>query len=190
MKKRNPKKTGGKENKKAKSGKVADLVVPGQDPKNEGEREVRLKETYVAFIRWTILTAAEKKKEKAPRTQGEFAKKHNVSEWTLSEWKDRGDYEKLRAEMFKKKLAAEVPEVMADLRKRIKKYGMGMDVELWLAYSEGWDRRRVLEIKPPLTLGDNDIRTIISKLPADKQKEFYDNITRLLAAARAADDDL
>ena len=90
--------------------------------------------------------------------------------------------------MFRKKLADEVPEVMADMRKRIKKIGKADEVELWLAYSKGWDRKKILEIKPPLEFGEGDIRVLISKLPKDKQKTYYVTLAKLIADAQEAAD--
>lgn len=150
------------------------------------ERDVRLKEAYIAFIRWSILTAAEKKAEKEPKTQRDFATKWSIHENTIVDWKARADFETLREDIFRKKLANEVPEVMGDLRKRIKKYGMGMDVELWLAYSKGWDRKKVLEINPPLDFGLGDIRAMIANLPKDKQKHFYQTLAKLIVEADEA----
>lgn len=154
------------------------------------ERNVRNKEAYADFIRWTILTKAERKTEKAPHTQSEFARKWNININTTTEWQKRDDYEVLRSEMFKKKLATEVPEVMADLRKRIKKYGMAMDVELWLAYAEGWDKKKVVELKPPMQFGLDDVRALVAKLPKEKQKLYYGTIAKLIADATDADEDL
>ena len=164
---------------------VAEMV---DFPVNEKEREVRNKETYVAFIRWDILTLAEKKKEKAPKTQREFSQKWKIGEDTLSDWRNRADFQKLRSAMFRKKLAADVPEVMADMRKRIKRIGKADEVEVWLAYSEGWDRKHVIEIKPPLEFGEGDVRQLIAKLSPDKQKQYYVTIAKLLADARDANE--
>lgn len=166
-----------------------------QNPKTPGqkfyeEREVYLKEAYADFIRWTILTKIERKNEKAPMTQTEFAKKWNINIDTTTDWQKRNDFEKLRGDMFRKKLAAEIPEVMADLRKRIKKYGVGLDVELWLAYAEGWDRKKVVEIKPTNDFGEGDVRALIAKLPKEKQKTYYATIAKLIADATDADDNL
>lgn len=162
---------------------VAEMVAPLERPE---ERDVKKKEAYFAFIHWTICTKAERKAEKLPATQGEFSKKWGISEAGISEWKKRADFEKLRGEMFRKKLAAEVPEVMADMRKRIKKIGKADEVELWLAYSEGWDRKKVVEFKPPLEFAEGDVRALIAKLTPEKQKEYYVTIAKLLADARDA----
>lgn len=157
-------------------------------PVDENAREVRKKEAYVAFIRWDISTKAERKANKDPKTQKEFAAKWDIAEDTIVDWKARADFQKLRGEMFKKKLAAEVPEVMADMRKRIKKIGKADEVELWLAYAEGWDKKRVLEIKPPVEFGEGDIRLLVSKLPPERQKHFRVTLAELLAEAEAAND--
>lgn len=184
-------KKGGKEKEK----KTQPKKAVEKKPKTIGEifyeeREVYLKDAYEDFIRWTILTKAERKLEDAPLTQKDFAKKWNIHPDTTTDWTKRKDFDTRRTETFRKKLAAEVPEVMSDLRKRIKKYGQGMDVELWLAYSEGWDRKRVVELRPPVQFGENDVRALIEKLPPDKQAKYYETIAKLLADARDADDDL
>ena len=133
---------------------------------------------------------ARDKTGKRAKDAKKFAVKWGIHEDTISDWRKRDDFEKLREDIFRKKLASEVPEVMADLRKRIKKYGMGMDVELWLAYSKGWDRKRVVEIKDPVTFGDGDIRNLIGKLPPEKQKLFRTTLAKLLAEAEALNDTL
>jgi len=187
MKRAKSNKTGGKRKKTPTVEQMVSVDAPVMDKE---QRAVRLKEAYVAFIRWDILTAAEKKRDKEPKNQKEFAAKWDIHENTIVDWRKRADFQKMRSEMFRKKLAAEVPEVMADLRKRIKKYGMGMDVELWLAYSEGWDRKKVLEIKPPVEFGEGDIRILIAKLPPEKQKLFRVTLAKLLAEAEAVQDEL
>lgn len=174
------KKTGGKEKSKPKS--------PGE--KFYTEHSVHLKEAYADFVRWSILTKLERKAEKAPDTQGQFATKWNIAPDTIVDWKKRADYPKLRGEAFRGKLAAEIPEVMADLRKRIKKYGIGLDVELYLAYAEGWDKKKVVEIKPTNDFGPGDIRALLAKLPKEKQKLYYGTLAKLIADATDADDNL
>lgn len=186
MKTPNRKKTPSKE-KKAKKPTVDEMVALEV---SEKEREVREKEAYVAFVRWDILTVKERLEEKLPDTQEQFAKKWDIRPATISAWKDRKDFAKHRSDMFRKKLAAEIPEVMGDLRKRIKKYGVGLDVELWLAYAEGWDRKKVVEIKPTNDFGEGDVRALIAKLPREKQKTYYATIAKLIADATAADDEL
>ena len=164
---------------------MKEMIDPLDRPE---ERDVKKREAYFAFLHWTICTVAERKKEDLPEHQGAFSKKWNVSEGTLSEWKKRADFEKLRGEMFRKKLASEVPEIMADMRKRIKKMGKADEVELWLAYSEGWDKKNVVEIKPPLEFGEGDVRALIANLPKEKQTEYYVTIAKLIADARDARD--
>jgi hypothetical protein len=187
-------KKGGKEKQKKATPKTPSKKKPVAE-KSQAETfytepEVYLKEVYAEYIRWTILTKAERKLEDAPATQTAFAKKWNIHIDTTTDWAKRKDFETRRSEAFRKKLAADVPEVMSDLRKRIKKYGQGMDVELYLAYAEGWDRKRVLKIEQPVQFGENDVRALIEKLPPDKQAKYYETIAKLLADARDADDDL
>lgn len=187
MSTRNLKKTPTTRKAKPKKQTVEEMV---KLPVDDKERDARKKEAYVAFIRWDIMTLAEKKKAKEPLTQDKFAEKWGIAQRTPTDWKARADFQRLRSEMFRKKLAEDVPEVMADMRKRIKKIGKADEVELWLAYSEGWDKKRVVEITPPVQFGENDIRALVSKLPPEKQVKYYETIAKLLAEAIDADDDL
>lgn len=149
---------------------------------------VYLKEAYAAFIDWCVLTDKERKKAGLPKTQGEFAKRWEIHIDTTTDWKKRDDYPKLRWDALQKKMALETPSVIEDLRKRIKKYGMGMDIELWLAISESWDRKHVIEMKQPLQFGLGDIRALIANLPKEKQKQYYQTLGRLIADAKDAED--
>jgi hypothetical protein len=153
------------------------------------ERPVYLKEAYADFIRWSILTPTEKKKEKEPKTQKAFALKWNISEKTIVDWKARGDYEERRGREFKHKLALEEPQIMESLVKRIHKYGQAMDVELWYALVKGWDKKKVLEIKDPVIFGEGDIRVLIQRLPKKDQQEYFNTLAKLLAKAKSIQED-
>lgn len=150
------------------------------------DRKLFHQEAHKDFIRWDVLTADERKKQKEPLTQTAFAKKWEVHIDTITDWRKRGDYLRLRGDAIREKLARETPEVMGDMRKRIKKYGSAFEVELWLAYVELWDRKQVLEIKPPLEFGENDIRALVAELPADKKKLYLHTLAKLIADAKQA----
>jgi hypothetical protein len=152
------------------------------------EREVREKSAYADFIHWSILTDDERKAAKEPKTQKGFAIKWQINEDTITNWKKREDYEERRGREFKHKLALEEPKIMESLVKRIHKYGQAMDVELWYALVKGWDKKRILEIKNPVVIGEGDIRLLIGKLPKEKQKSFYETLTKLMAEAQDAEE--
>ena len=152
------------------------------------ERAVREKSAYADFIHWSILTDDERKANKEPKTQKAFAMKWEIDEDTITNWKKREDYEERRGKEFKSKLALEEPKIMESLVKRIHKYGQAMDVELWYALVKGWDKKKVLEVKNPVMIGEGDIRLLIGRLPKDKQKMFYDTLTTLMAEAQDAEE--
>lgn len=152
--------------------------------KTKQESEVVLTEIFTVFICWMILTPKERLAEKAPKDQKSFAKKYRVSPDTLTDWKKREDFKTRSNSAFKEKLAADVPQVLESLKDRALKYGKADDVELYLAFSIDWDKRRVLEIKNPVQFGEGDIRLLISRLPKDKQQAFYQTLTALMAEAQ------
>lgn len=174
-----------KEARKAAAKKIAKLSKPAIDKK---VREVNLKEAYEDFIHWCILNDHERKQMKEPKDQKAFAQKWEINEDTITDWKKRDDFPKLRADAFRAKLSMETPNVIGDLRKRIKRYGSGLDVELWLAYAEQWDRKQVIEMKQPLQFGLGDIRALIVNLPKEKQKQYYQTLGRLIADAKDAEE--
>ena len=151
--------------------------------KNGRQDKIDKLDVFDAFCYWVVRTDKERKAEKLPKTQGEFAQKHKVIEATLSNWKKQADYEATRNAKMKEKLADKTPEVLDGLFTRCKKYGMGYEVELWLAYVEGWDKKKILELSGKVEFGDGDIRALVQHLPKTKQKLFYDTITKLLIEA-------
>ena len=176
-------------NKKPIKGKKKPPVEKTKSEKFFTERAVYLKEAYADFIRWSILTKTEKKKDKEPKHQKAFALKWNIAEKTIVDWKKREDYEERRGREFKHKLALEEPEIMESLVKRIHKYGQAMDVELWYALVKGWDKKKVLEIKDPVQFGEGDIRILLSKLPKKDQQEYFNTLARIVAKAKAIQED-
>lgn len=138
---------------------------------------------YIKFCEWFFAPASERE---GISTQGEFAEKYKVNMNTISRWKKRDDFKVIIKDKRKAWGQERTGNVVASLYKRIIKYGMAYDVELWLALIEGWDKKKVTELREKLEIGDDDIRSLIKYLPKDKQTQFYDTITKLLAEARRA----
>lgn len=114
-------------------------------------------------------------------TQRDFAKFHGIHENTCSRWKREptfGNQVSNEREAWGKNLTA---NVIASLYRRCIKYGMAYDVETWLAYIEGWDRKQVIQVVERYDTGD--IRAILSALPPEEQQEFYEYITRAIQRA-------
>ena len=140
------------------------------------------KDAYEAFIDWVILTPDEKATHEI-KSQKDFAEQYKVDEKTIVNWKKRDDFRSRKADAMRLRLADHTPDVMQALLKRIKKYGMGYEVELWLAYVEGWDKKTILEHKGNVEFGDDDIRALLAYLPKKERKTFYDTLTKLLTKA-------
>jgi len=140
------------------------------------------------YEKWEMLGVTEKQLKdpqspyyKRPPYQTDFANKYGVHINTLTNWKKRFDFphrvEYERMEWGKDKTS----DVLAALFNRIARYGMAGDVSLWLAYVEGWTPKQVVEYKE--RFANDDIRAIISVLPAEEQKLFYDTIANALQRA-------
>lgn len=185
LKEKQNKKVGAKDKKMQKLGGVTEENKSDKEigTKKKGKTQPDKINVFDAFCYWIVRTAEERVKEDLPKNQNEFAALHKVNITTLGRWKKQDDYEVTRLEKIREKLKDQTPDVLEALLKRIKKYGMGYEVELWLAYVEGWDKKKVLEMTGKVEFGDGDIRALIQYLPKEKQKIFYDTITKLLIEA-------
>lgn len=149
-----------------------------------GKRTPNKIDVFDLFIEWISMTTSERKAI-GVETHGDFAKKYNIRQPTLSDWKLRADFNERKKQLQVAKMQDSTADVLDGLRKRCVKYGMAYDVELFLLYAEGWDRKHTLEILGEIKLGSNDIRSIIDLLPKEKQKSFYDTLTNLIAEAES-----
>lgn len=148
--------------------------------KNRGvEKTIRNKDVFQRFVEWNTLTM-EEKTGMGITTSRDFAMKYGISEITLSKWKKRQDFQSAKREAMIDKLSLYTPDVLQALIKRCMRYGMSHDIEFYLIYVEGWDKKRVLEVMGEIKLGDADFRSLVERLPENEQKEFYDVFTRFL----------
>lgn len=147
-------------------------------------RTLRKKDVFDLFVEWISLTT-EERIEKGVEKQMDFANKYNIEQATLSRWKLRADFNERKKQLQISKMQDSTSDVLNGLRKRCVRYGMAYDVELFLLYAEGWDRKHTLEILGEIKLGSNDIRSIIDLLPKEKQRAFYDTLTNLIAEAES-----
>ncbi len=143
------------------------------------------KDIYQRFVSWYVLDDKQKK-EAGLRFQKDFAKKYGIMECTLSEWvqsqvfKDNTNEEQMRL------LDARSPNAWSSFMKRLEKYGFAYEMEIYLAYVKGWDRKQVIEFANELQLTKGDIRALVDKLPKEKQNLFYDTLVDLIDEAKRA----
>lgn len=119
--------------------------------------------------------------EKIPKGS-DFAVKYGVHINTLTAWKNRPEF-LVEVDRRQKAWGTDlVPNVMASLYRRCVRYGIGTDVELFLAYYKQWDRKQVIKHIQEKFDAD-DIRALLEPLPKDKQDQFYAVITSILSEA-------
>lgn len=115
-------------------------------------------------------------------TQTKFAQKFGVHINTLSQWKRRTEFGVAVDAEQKEWGIDHTPNVMAALLRRCLRYGIGTDVELYLAYYKNWDRKQVIKHVTEKFAMD-DIRALLEILPKEKQDEFYGIIANIVAEA-------
>lgn len=124
----------------------------------------------------------EKRKYESQPTDLKFAAKHGVHRTTLHLWRKRDDFRKLVENSRSDWGKSLTPNVLAALYKRCVKMGMAYDVELWLAYVEGWDRKQIIKHVRE-KFDSDDLRAIIAELPEDQQEEAYATIGHIITQA-------
>ena len=142
---------------------------------------------YQVFTDWFVFTLDEKKKS-GILTQKAFAEKYGISEQTLSLWANSRKFKADADIAHINKLNEEGADAWEGVMKRIKKYGFGYEMELYLAYVKGWDRKKVIEFANELRLSDGDLRLLVENLPDARKQFFYDTLTDLIAEATEADE--
>lgn len=159
-------------------------MLTARKTKNRGGvRELYKKDVYDRFVDWQALTSKEREKIGIPFAQ-DFADKYGVKQSTLSNWKKRPEFGELKRNAQVARLGDSTSDVLDGLKRRCIKYGMAYDIELYLLYVEGWDRKHILEILSEVKLGPEDIRTLIDGLEEGDQKRFYDTLTELITKAQ------
>ncbi len=161
------------------------MIKAKKTEKKRGVAKPYKNDIYTRFVQWQALTSKERKAGGIPTAQV-FAEHYGIDENTLTRWKKRPDFHALKREAQIFRLSDATADVLEGLKERCTRYGMAYDVELFLLYVEGWDRKHVLEILQEVKLGDNDIRSLVEHLPENKQKHFYDTLTNLIGEAEQA----
>lgn len=150
---------------------------------SESTRGPYKKDIFKKFVEWSAMTDEEKVSCGIPNARA-FASKHKLHSSQLSRWTQRKDFNTLKFERMRESWSEFVPEAFEALRKRIQRFGMARDVELWLAYTEGWDRKKAAEQRAPPSFTEDDIRNLLSFLPREEQIKFWQLIAKILLRAQ------
>lgn len=143
------------------------------------------KDIYQRFVAWYVLDDKQKK-DMGLLFQKDFAEKYGLNVNTLSSWVDSKVFKDNANEEQMRLLDAQGPNAWAAFMSRLKKYGFAYEMEIYLAYVKGWDRKQVIEFANELQLTKGDIRALVDKLPVEKQNLFYDTIVDLIDEAKRA----
>lgn len=170
-----------------------DKVIPVQP--EAPQAEIPKVDVFDKYIEWSSLPALERAEmlgiAKNPvtgkytrlATNSDFADKFGVHRNTLGNWRQKSDFIDAVRERIHQRNDARTPDVLDALYRRCIKFGMANDVELWLAYTQGWSRQTKIKIIE--RFADDDLRRIINALPQEKQREFYLHLNQLYFDYRA-----
>lgn len=90
--------------------------------------------TKAEFLIW----CATPEQVRDPKTQKEFAARHEVNEATLSKWKNDPDFDDKRIALTKKWGREKMPAALAALYSGVIKSKRGADFKIFAQYAEDW----------------------------------------------------
>ena len=134
---------------------------------------------YITFCEWYAMTRTQKK-EYGATTMLEFAAKHDIADRTLRRWKKKPEFFHLVKDYRLEFLQDRGGDVWEGLILGAMK-GYADNVELYLAYTENWSMKQVIELRKLVQFAPGDLREHIEKLSPEKQKEHYASIAKLFA---------
>lgn len=133
---------------------------------------------YQEFVLWTAMPSIEKRRL-GLESQKAFAEYHNISENSLSNWKQRADFEPRVDAILKMWSVGKTPDVVHGIYAAAVK-GNPMSQMLWLKYFKGFSEKSEVTVTNKVEVGVNDIRHLIELLPEPLKSKHYANLRELL----------
>lgn len=138
---------------------------------------------YAEFIFWYAMPNEEREKT-GMKNQNEFAAKHKIHITTLTNWKDRHDFQ-ARVDKIQNQWGQEMTgEVIKGMLKSAVK-GNPMSQMLWLQYFKKFNPRAEAEASAASQISVNDIRFLIEGLPEPLKSKHYDHLRELYEDAES-----
>lgn len=145
--------------------------------------KVRKNTEYEEFVIW-YATPFKVKESMGLETQKAFAEYYKLHEGTLSEWKDRPDFE-ARVRHLRKKWAFEkTQDVLQGMYQSAVK-GNPLSQKLWMQVFEDFSEKSEVTETKKVEIGINDIRFIINSLPEQYREKYYGYIREIIDTAQA-----
>ena len=136
---------------------LANVAEGGSSPRHDAE--------YKQFIEWLALPV----KERELKTQKELAEQFGLSEWTLSQWKDRQGFWPAVEAVRKSWGKSKTPEVLNSLYNKALT-GNAAEVKLWLQYIEGYSEKTKSEVTTKDISEEAAYRLRVSEIVHDIQR--------------------
>ncbi len=132
---------------------------------------------YQQFLDFYTLPAVERKRL-GYKSLGEWSIRNGVHRNTITRWKARDDFKR---EVYEKRMewgSDQIGEVLEGWKKACMK-GSTPAIELWLAYFSGWNKNK-LDTQHRESFNQDDMRSLVTILPPDRQKYFYQILAQLI----------
>ena len=117
---------------------MTNRIKTSETSKNKRKKKALSKpDVFREFVLWMSLPASPKDKG----TQGDFAKRFEVSERTLADWKKRDDFWEAVEKEWKKWGKQKTTNVIAKFYNKIISEGMSPDFKLWFQFFLNWNEK-------------------------------------------------
>jgi tRNA splicing endonuclease len=138
------------------------------------------------FAQWMALPIDDRK-TLGIVTLGDFVERYKVDRKTLYNWRQKPEFQALKRQHLRQWAQELTPHVIKSLFKRTLRqdFANPKDTELWLQYIEDFNpKQEVNHTVEGQGFTEAHIKILISYLPENEQREFYDTITKLIERAK------
>ncbi|MDB4940253.1 MAG: hypothetical protein JWO40_678 [Candidatus Doudnabacteria bacterium] len=139
-------------------------------------------DVYREFIRWSALPPFERARLHLS-DQGEFAEHYNINQNTLTHWKNRADFKPQVDAILKQWGRDRLPAMLQAMYNAAIK-GNAKSQRFWMAYIEGFDPKILKNENQKSYFSEDDMRTLIDKLPEWLQNKYNSLLMDLLTDSR------
>jgi|GEM_PF-2152458 len=143
-------------------GKEKKVIISVNPKESEKDPIIIKKGDYRAFIKFYSLPSIYRQGKYGYRTEQDFAKKYNLCQDTLTDWKKRKEFNNDVDIQLAKWGSDKTPDVIAALYRTILKDGKASEVKLWLQYIKRWKEGMILE--QSIETKENPLIDLLDKL--------------------------
>ena len=151
-------------------------------PKDTPPDKPYKKGDYLEFVKFYAMTSIYKLEKFGVASEKDFAKKFNLSQDTLVDWKKRKEFKIDVDNKLMKWGGDQTPDVLQALLDKILEDGKAAEVKLWYQIVKGWKEGMILE--QPSIERDNKLSKLLENADDNTKRKFAELLKTILPDSR------